>query len=77
MFECPRFLIAQNTIEKPGSMFVLHAHQPRFMVQFKDDSLFKWSPVAVEKFDPITESELKKLMEELGNWYRMYLQYSE
>lgn len=57
----PKFLIADNSQEAPGKLYVVHTQEPRFIIEasdedFSEDQIIHW--IDNEVHDPVAREEL-------------------
>ncbi len=67
----PKFLIGDNT-DHPDTVFIIHAHYPRFILDLDSEEIEWMEDVEVEDENELTD-ELVKLLQEAEEFYQREL----
>lgn len=75
----PKFLIADNSQDTPGKLFVVHTEQPRFILEGDDDDFYEnqevyWidEPAGQDQIDELIGHAEDFLESELANQEDLY-----
>ncbi|MDA3892388.1 MAG: hypothetical protein PF517_12055 [Salinivirgaceae bacterium] len=76
----PKYLIADNSLEKPGKVYVVHTEAPRFILEgndedFSEEQIIHWLDTEItdhQQLDNLIEAAEKFLDTELDNQEDLY-----
>jgi hypothetical protein len=73
----PKFLIADNSQEELGKLFVVHTQEPRFILEGNDDDFSEDQVVHWIDEPKINETEVKELLAEAEDFLEVELTNQE